>query len=647
MTAETLEIVIVDDSSEDRATMRRLLLQGSASRYRFTEAETGAAAIAACTQAAGGPPVCVILDYYLPDLDAGEVLSALRRDGPLTVCPVVVITGTATPQCGPEVLRAGAQDYLNKAWMNAEVLTRAVDNAIERHRLAEQAQAAQAALQQSEEWLRLALQGSATGLWTWDCQADTITYSSQWCCFDGLAEADLPLTGKALLALIEPSDAERVQAAVHAAIADGSLYECEFRIPRPDGKSLWVATLGRATYSADRCQVRLSGSVTDVSRRKGAEKALQEANRHKDEFLATLAHELRNPLAPLSTGLALLAQAAPGDDTSRPRAMMERQLGSMVRLIDDLLDVSRINSGKLELVRKRIELRQVVQVALETSQPLLDAAGHTIRMRLPEGPLWIDGDLTRLGQVLSNLLNNAAKYTPSGGCVELTAESSADELVIRVTDNGIGIPREMLSRVFDMFTQVDQSRTRARGGLGIGLSLVRTLVELHGGQVAAQSAGPGLGSTFLVRLPLAAAPREDGQDAGEARVTELGPPRQVLVIDDNVDAAEGLSDLLRCFGHQARAVYSGTEALTAAREFQPDMIFLDIGLPDLDGYHVARQLRAEPSLAGVLLVALTGWGDEDDRRQSHAAGFDYHMTKPVNLNAIELLVSGLGKVRSF
>ena len=522
MTRAPFAVVIVDDNPGDMAEARRLLLEGTERRYRFTEAETGAAAIAACLEGPDGPPDCVILDYCLPDMDAPRVLAALCAGGPLTICPVLVLTGGAGPLGGPAVLRAGAQDYLNKAWMNPELLARAVDNAVERHRMAREALEREATLRERDEQLRL---------------------------------------------------------------------------------------------------------------------ALRDTDRRKDEFLATLAHELRNPLAPLRMGLGLLGHATAGQDTGRLREMMERQVRHLVRIIDDLLDVSRLNSGKMHLVRERIEVRRVVEAALEITRPLFDAAGHALTVRLPEAPVWIDGDLTRLAQVLGNLLNNAAKYTPQGGRVELAVEARGGEVVVRIEDNGCGIPRERLAHVFEMFTQIDRTLSRAQGGLGIGLSLVRRLVEMHGGQVAVESVGPGRGSTFLVRLPLAAPFASIATE--EIPVSRRGPTRRVLVIDDNIDAAESLAELLRVSGHEAQAVHDGAEALVAARGLPPEVVFLDLGLPGMDGYEVARRLRAEPHLSGAVLVALSGWGNAEDRRRSREAGFDHHLTKPADPIAVDELLAGL------
>jgi CheY-like chemotaxis protein/two-component sensor histidine kinase len=298
-----------------------------------------------------------------------------------------------------------------------------------------------------------------------------------------------------------------------------------------------------------------------------------------------------------------------------------------------LLDVSRVSSGKLVLKRERVTVQTVVHSAIEASRPLVEAARHELTVQLPEQPLYLDADLTRLAQVISNLLNNAAKYTPDGGRIELDVRQEADRVVIRVTDTGAGIPAEMLPRVFELFTQVGQTINRSQGGLGIGLALVKRLVEMHGGTIDAQSPGPGAGSTFTVRLPLAS---EDKRDA--PAVSEPGTARQagrrILVVDDNEDAAESLAMMLELDGHDARTAYRGSEALATARAFWPEVVFLDIGLPGVNGYEVARQFRQDPRLAGTILVALTGWGSEEDKRKSKEAGFDFHLTKPLEATAM-------------
>jgi signal transduction histidine kinase len=374
----------------------------------------------------------------------------------------------------------------------------------------------------------------------------------------------------------------------------------------------------------------------EMKERRDAEQALRIADRRKDEFLATLAHELRNPLAPLSNGLTLLRLA--GNDPAiakNARDIMERQLAQMVRLVDDLIDVSRISTGRLAIKKERIELQAVVRNAVEIVAPLIEKRGHALQIDLPTQPVWIDADPTRLAQVFSNLLNNAAKYTDQGGNIAFEAKLEDAAVTVRVTDNGIGIPAEMLATVFDMFTQVDKSLERSQAGLGVGLTLARRLVELHGGTLEARSGGQGQGSCFMIRLPLAA---DIARDDGLLPCPTDEPPlvcHRILLADDNVDFALTLATLLRGLGHEVLVTHDGEQALQAADGFRPDFAFLDIGLPKRNGYELARGLRESAITARSILVAVTGWGQEKDRQLAAQAGFDHHLVKPVQLAQIQ------------
>jgi PAS domain S-box-containing protein len=377
--------------------------------------------------------------------------------------------------------------------------------------------------------------------------------------------------------------------------------------------------------------------------RERAEAALKEADRRKDEFLAMLAHELRNPLAPLRNALHILQLA--GDDpglTAQAREVMERQIEHLVRLVDDLLDVSRIMRGRIELRKEPVELATVVNRAVETSQPGIEAEGHELTVSLPPEPLWLDGDLVRLAQVVSNLLNNAVKYTERGGKICLTGGREGDGAVLRVRDTGIGIAPEVLPQIFDMFVQADRRTKNAQGGMGIGLTLVRRLVEMHGGRVEAHSAGPGRGSEFVVWLPLRGG--SDGEPA-RGKQPERSPAaglesRRVLVVDDSPDAADTLAMLLRLEGQEVRVAYDGPSALAAAEAAPPDIAFLDLGMPTMDGYELARRMRARQELRTVRLVAVTGWGQDEDRRRTREAGFDEHLVKPVERESLHQLLAG-------
>jgi PAS domain S-box-containing protein len=380
------------------------------------------------------------------------------------------------------------------------------------------------------------------------------------------------------------------------------------------------------------------GVTRDVTEAWLAQEALRRADRQKDDFLATLAHELRNPLAPLRTGLSVLKRRPGPGEEQRVREIMERQLDHMVRLVDELLDIARISQGKVVLRREVLPLATVLEHAVDAGLPLLDAQGHTLAWNGAD-PAWsVHGDITRLAQVVGNLLSNAAKYTPPGGRVTLSAAEDGADLRITVEDNGMGIQRDMQGRIFERFVQAEQHLERAQGGLGIGLSVVRALVEMHGGRVGVESAGQGLGSRFHVWLPRA----HDRPAPIAARDVPgaIGAPKKVLIVDDNQDAAETLAMVVELHGHAIRIANDGPSALAAAREHQPDIVFLDIGMPGMSGYEVAAQLRALPGWEDRLLVALTGWGTQEDRARSEAAGFDVHLTKPVELQAVEHLLAG-------
>jgi PAS domain S-box-containing protein len=371
------------------------------------------------------------------------------------------------------------------------------------------------------------------------------------------------------------------------------------------------------------------------------EQVLKEADRRKDEFLATLAHELRNPLAPIRNAVEVLKVTGPtGPDLAWGRDVIERQAGQMARLLDDLLDVSRITRGRLELRKGRVTLAAAVESAVETSRPAIDGGGHRLTVTLPPEPVHLDADPVRLAQVFANLLNNAAKYTDRGGDVRLSAERAGQEVVVSVRDTGIGIAPEVLPRLFEMFSQAKPALERSQGGLGIGLSLVRGLAEMHGGRVEARSAGPGRGSEFVVRLPVAAAPEGHEQRPAEAekpRATGL----RVVVADDNRDAADTLAMMVRLMGHEVRIARDGQEAVEAAEAFRPDVVLLDIGMPRLNGYDAARRLRDRPWGRDLLLVAVTGWGQEEDRRRSKEAGFEHHLVKPASPAALEKLLGSV------
>ena len=409
-----------------------------------------------------------------------------------------------------------------------------------------------------------------------------------------------------------------------------------------DGSRRWVSLTISPVMDEHGTVIAASKIVRDVTERRHAEaerekfvSVLENADRRKNEFLALLAHELRNPLAPISNAVRAIRLRQPGDESTILAAadMLERHVAQMARLVNDLLDASRISRGKIALRPARVAIAGVIEEALETVRPLADRMGHQLSVTVPAEPLYVDADAGRLAQVVGNLLNNACKFTNRGGHISLDVSRAGSDTVIRVRDDGIGIAAEDLPGLFEMFVQVDTSLERSRDGLGIGLTLVKTLVELHGGSIEARSDGPGRGSEFIVRLPAAATPREAPSVQAEAPAP-VSVPRRVLVVDDNVDAAESLAMVLRFAGHDTRQAHDGVQAVKVAEQFRADVVLLDIGLPIMNGYEVCRRVRQEPWGRSMLLVALTGWGQEEDREQSRDAGFDVHMVKPVDHEAL-------------
>ena len=407
-------------------------------------------------------------------------------------------------------------------------------------------------------------------------------------------------------------------------------------IVRADGSVVHVQNEVEPLYDRDGEVCGCVSVCVDMTKPRQVEGVLREADRRKDEFLATLSHELRNPLAPIRNAIELMRRARHDPSLNeRALAIMERQVRQLVRLTDDLLDVSRITRNRIELRRERLDLRSAIRSAVETIEPLSDAAGHVVTIDLPDEPLWVYADLTRLAQAFANLLNNAVKYTDRGGRITLTASADADHAMVTLTDTGIGIDPADLPCIFDMFVQIEPTESRARSGLGIGLALAKRLIELHGGHIEARSQGAGAGTTFVVQLPIAAAARREEAEPDRRRA-QVGC--RVLVAEDIPDAAEMMRLMIECMGHQVLVAADGVQAVELAEKFHPEIALLDLGMPRMDGYEAARRIRAALGRR-VVLVALTGWGQEQDQRRAYAAGFDYHVTKPAEPDALESLIA--------
>jgi PAS domain S-box-containing protein len=418
-------------------------------------------------------------------------------------------------------------------------------------------------------------------------------------------------------------------------------YEEEGLRVRKNGVTFWASIAITPVYDAHNALRGYAKVTRDLSERKRTE-ALEESARRMNEFLAMLAHELRNPLAPIASALNLLAKRPTSDATELwVRDVLRRQTAQLSRLVDDLLDVSRITRAAMTLERRALDLRKAVRGALDASMQWIEPRRHVLDVRLPDEPVEMSGDEVRLTQVVQNLLHNAAKYTPDGGRIEVELRREADEALIVVRDNGVGMAAELLSSAFELFTQGSQSLDRAHGGLGVGLTLVQRLVKLHGGTVEARSPGPGKGSEFLVRLPLSPRP-EAAQIMSAAAPAPAAPAprRRVLVVDDNKDAANALALLLEAEGHEVRTAADGVTGLALAREYGPEVVLLDISLPRLDGYEIARRMREDAQLRSATLIAITGYGQSHDRARAAAAGFDYHLTKPVEYTSLQRLFRG-------
>jgi PAS domain S-box-containing protein len=499
---------------------------------------------------------------------------------------------------------------------------------------------AEAAVRDSEVLFRTLGEAVPDFLWMADADGRPLYQNPAWTRYIGMSHDELLARGWA--AIHHPDDVPRLVQTWEEAVARGEAFHVEARTRRYDGVYRWFAGRTVPLKDDDGHVVKWVGTMTDIHDLTQAKEALHAADRRKDEFLATLAHELRNPLAPIRNSLHILRLT--GTDTAaqvRVVDMMERQVHHIVRLVDDLMEVSRITRGKIDLRKELVELAAIVHNAVETAVPVVEGAGHRLAVDLPSEPMLVEADPVRLAQVVANLLNNAAKYTEAGGQLSLTARREGSQVALSVRDTGVGIPAEMLPRVFDLFTQIDRTLGRAQGGLGIGLALVKSLVHLHGGEVEARSDGPGLGSEFTVRLPLVRADAGRASDDGLVRSSAALEGLHLLVVDDSRDAADSLAMLLELMGAEVRTAYDGPSALAALRDRRADVVFLDLGMPGMDGHTVAAQIRLEAQPRDLTLIALTGWGQEEDRRRSREAGFDHHLVKPLDLKALEQLLASL------
>ncbi|MGJ0492073.1 ATP-binding protein [Methylobacter sp.] len=584
-----------------------------------------------------------------------------------------------------ELTRRAVQDQLHQVLqeLESEVVDRTAELAQRNAELEKEIQSRNSlekALRLSEERYRSLTIATTQIVWTTNPLGEIVEDLPSWRTFTGQTEAEIK--GHGWNNALHPDDRSEVMMSWLQAVKTRAAYNIEYRLYRHDGEYRHVAARGVPVLEVDGTIREWIGTCTDITEQKLAEEALQksheeleirvqertselahtnealsseiaerkrmeqalrETDRHKDEFLAMLAHELRNPLAPIRHALHVLKKQNHPDPTLEwGHMLIDRQVTHMARLLDDLLDVARIIQNKIRLKMERCDLTDIIAHAVEDCLPLIEERKHHLVLSLPDEPQWVEGDATRLEQVITNLLNNAAKYTEENGKITLTVMQTGIHALIRVEDTGVGIAPDLLAHVFDLFTQADRSLAHSQGGLGLGLTLVRRLVEKHGGTVTASSAGIGQGSTFTVRLPLLPA----NQSVDDSMSTHMNntsasllPERRILVVDDYADAAESLTMLLQAEGHEVETADCGIRAIEQARAFRPQVVLLDIGLPDLDGYEVARRLRTLPETRDAVLIALTGYGQAEDRNRSQSAGFDHHLLKPVNFEKLSGLLA--------
>jgi len=664
-----INILIVDDEPKNLTVLETVLDDPA---YRLVRAESADQALLALVREEFA---LLILDIRMPGMTGFELAQTIKERKKTASVPIIFLTAFYNEdQHILEGYVAGAVDYLlkpvnpailrSKVAVFAELYRKSSEAATanrallfevtERRRAEEQLREINGtlerrvsertvALRESEERLRVIYDGTNEYMSLLMPEGTLLEANRAALEFAGSRREDvvgLPIW-ETVWFQHTPGMPEAIRRAVVRAAA-GEVVRFEAPIITPLGETKTLDVSFRPIRDNEGDVVHIVTVGLDVTDRKQIEQALKDADNRKDEFLATLAHELRNPLAPISTGLQLIKlDAAKSPTVATTCEMMERQLRHMVRLIDDLLDVARISRGQIKLKRVSVQLRTVIEHAVEITSPMFEEAGHELIIRVVDKAVWLDGDHTRLTQVVSNMLNNAAKYTPAGGRIVISGDVEADQVVIRVTDNGIGLSAEILPRVFDLFTQVSRTLDCARGGLGIGLSLVKKLLEMHGGTIEAESPGLGLGSTFTVRLPTVSPPAPcctPVSSRQRAAHSHAPTPLRILVVDDSADGARSLATLLKTWGHQARVAHDGPEAIEVASSFRPELVFLDIGLPGIDGCEVCRRLQTESGLSGTTFVALTGRGTEEDKTRSRDAGFAYHLVKPCDPVQLEALL---------
>jgi signal transduction histidine kinase len=629
-TKQAVLILNVDDNDGARYVKTRIL-QGAG--FAVAEAANGTDALALAKSLL---PSLVLLDVKLPDINGLEVCRRIKAD--MATCSVLVLQTSAALTGRDDKIRGlegGADNYL-AAPIEADELIANV-NALLR------LQRTQADLRNSEERFRQLTDNIEDVFWMFALHSNELLFVSR--AYDAMWQRSRLALEEAphdWLRAVHADDRTRVEASWKALPQDLH-FEQEYRLCQGDGVR-WVRDRAFLVRDASNNPYRIARITSDITLRKEMEDLLRRADDNKNDFLATLAHELRNPLSPIRSAVALIGMQRGAATPVQEKALqvIDRQVSHLSRLVDDLLDVARISEGKLTLRMQHVELRSVLEPAIETAKPMLEARGHTLAVQLPPQPIWLNGDPVRLAQAIGNILHNAAKFTNLNGNIELTVTlPEPARMHIAVHDNGIGITNYNLPRIFNMFTQGAYAHDRTNDGLGIGLPLVSTLAQMHGGLLRAESPGIDQGSTFTIELPVLPPLSEDAP----ARIDSDGPlagrKRTMLLIDDNIDSAEILANLLSAHGHRVHVAHDPGSVLSLARSLQPDVIMLDIGLPRVDGYQLARMLRAEPAFSTIKLIAHTGFGSPEDRRKTTQAGFDHHLVKPADLEELKRILEAL------
>jgi PAS domain S-box-containing protein len=651
---DRVNILVVDDQPSKLLVFRSILEELD---QNLVMVSSGAEAL---KQVLAHDFAVILLDVNMPDMDGYETAGLIRKRRRSAHVPIIFITSYADEiqsargyslgaadyvlsPVAPEVLRTKVKVFVELFRMAGEAKQHADQRIALAHEQAmrEAAERAADALRRSEERFRLASEAVTGFIYEVDLATGRSSLSSGVTSLLGFLQGEAQEPGW-WEQRIHPDDRLKVRPFA-TGVPESGLYRSEYRVRRRDGQMITVWDQGIVVRDENGVPVRLVGNVVDITERKVAEERLAESSRRKDEFLAMLAHELRNPLAPIRNAVQVLQSPDQSEPVLRKcRDMIDRQVVHMARLLDDLLDVSRITRGTLELRKEPVRFGEVIRHAVETTEALMTANGQQLSIELGDDPM-LEADMARLSQVFSNLLHNAAKYTPTGGRIEVRSWREDDDVVTTVHDTGIGIPGDMLPKIFEAFVQLDRSTGRLGGGLGIGLTLAQRLVEMHGGTLVAASEGPGAGSEFTVRLPGWIRTTSDSPDPSLQKGTRTAHPRRILVVDDIRDNADSLSLMLSAAGHEVRATYAGRDALLVGDTFQPEVVLLDLGMPELSGYEVARQIRLLPWGRRATLIAITGWGREKDRELTREAGFDHHLTKPFDAVALAALLEPLPK----